>query len=85
MEFFEKKSPLLLKIALINHAAICLIFTIIFLVLKGDSIDIYYQIYICSILFLFLIYMLYFAYHSVNKFFIYRFREHIKQSCTCFS
>jgi hypothetical protein len=74
MEFLENKHPLLLKIALINHTVICVLFMIIFLVLKNEQMisgfDVYYQIYVCFILILFLVYMLYFAYHSVIFYFI---------------
>lgn len=90
MEFLENKSPLLMKIALINHSVICIVFMIIFLILKQQQVsdfDIYYQIYVCSILFLFLFYMLYFAYHSVNYnndylfIIVFRLLELIKQNC----
>ncbi len=66
MEFLEKKSPFLLKISLLIHTLLFVAFTIIFLSLK-EGFDIYYKIYVVSILFLSVIYMIYFAHHSVKK------------------
>lgn len=83
MEFLENKSPLLMKIALINHTVISIIFTFLFLIFK-EELDSYYKIYVCSILFLFVIYMIYFAHHSVNYFDNFRHLELIKLNYSYF-
>jgi Ca2+/Na+ antiporter len=66
MDFLEKKSPLLLKISLSIHTLLFLTFTIIFVLIK-EQFDIYYKIYVISVLLLSVVYMIYFAHHSVNK------------------
>lgn len=63
-EFLENKSPLLIKIALSIHTILFLIYTFLFLYIK-EELDKYYKIYVISILLLSVIYMIYFAHHSV--------------------
>lgn len=64
-QFFEEKGYLLISIFLVIQILLCIMYSVIFF-LKNQDLDIKYNIYMCGSMFLFLIFMIHFAYHSVK-------------------
>jgi membrane protein YdbS with pleckstrin-like domain len=64
-DFIEKRGGLMIMIFLAIQTIIYIAFTIMFFINNEDS-PVYANIFVCVSLLIFQIYMIHFAYHSVN-------------------
>ena len=65
MDFLERKAPLLIKVSATLHSLLFVVYTVVFLYLKQEF-DLYFRIYVSSILILSCFFLNYFAHHSVK-------------------